>query len=322
MAPISRFLGSLWAVAALISNPLCVQALPAGATASVEPFDAQDANVTGIAGRDGPRPFYAIAHRVLMDYGVRDALNNGANALEIDMTAWKDQWYADHDGTPTSAGHTARKMFNTVAEERRAGKNVIFVWLDLKNPDYGNADYTKSNIEALRNLAREILEPVGVQVLYGFYGSQTSGRAYRVIRDGLNDNEAIGVDGAADDVKNIFETGGPANIKQRVMSKGLFNPWLDFGNCKGDGGSICPQLRKGAESGAFGKVFGWTIADYNTNQANPLMSEAGVDGLIYGFVATHYYNHANTRYSLGILTNWLEKNKDKRYMATVNDKPW
>ncbi|POR32018.1 Phospholipase D [Tolypocladium paradoxum] len=319
MAPISRILGSLWAAAVLITNSLLVQALPNEAPASVV---AHDANVTDIASRDGCEPFYAIAHRVTMVYSVGDALDNGANALEMDMTAWMDQWYADHDGTPIGRGHTARTMFEAVAQERRDGKNVIFVWLDLKNPDYGDAGYTNSNIEALRNLVRDILEPVGVQVLYGFYYSQTSGRAYQVIRDGLNDNEALGVDGAADSVQNVFEAGGPANIKQRVLSEGVFSPWLDFSDCSGNGKSICSQLRRGAESGAFGKVFGWTIAEYSTKQANLFMSDACVDGLIYGFVSTQYYDHADTRFSLSILTNWLEENGDKRCMATVYDKPW
>lgn len=174
-----------------ISQPL-VQAAPAESIlATTKPVAASGGQIA--ARQDQTRPFYAIALRVLEESGIWDALKNGANAIEIDVTAWSSGWWADHDGLPTSAGDTAEKMFQTIAAERRAGKNIVFVWLDLKNPDYESDPNTKTSIEGLRRLARDILQPAGVKVLYGFYKSTIGKRAYKSIRSDLNEHEALNV---------------------------------------------------------------------------------------------------------------------------------
>ncbi|MEI5136240.1 hypothetical protein RB199_33535 [Streptomyces libani] len=72
------------------------------------------------------RPTWAIAHRVLTTGGVTTALKNGANALEMDATAWRKGWWADHDGTLTSYGDTMSAMFDQVAKEHDDGRQVSF----------------------------------------------------------------------------------------------------------------------------------------------------------------------------------------------------
>jgi sphingomyelin phosphodiesterase D len=258
------------------------------------------------------RPFYAIAHRVLTIQGVRDALRNGANAIEIDMTSWRSGWWADHDGLPTSRGATAEKMFQTVAEERKAGQNVIFVWLDLKNPDYEPDPNQKTSIEGLRKLARDILQPAGVKVLYGFYKAGIGKRAYQSIRQDLNANEALDVDGevamAEKELRDL-----PRGM--RVYSNGFFDlAWMFEGPFT--------NLKRASKSGAFGKVYGWTLANHNDKtKVDRLVNGAQVDGLIYGFKHTHYYDHADTRGAYNDIARTIQTGSRYR-MATTDDNPW
>ncbi|KAF4968278.1 hypothetical protein FZEAL_10409 [Fusarium zealandicum] len=258
------------------------------------------------------RPFFAIAHRVLEDYGIRSALSHGANAIEIDMTAWSRGWWADHDGLPTSAGGTAEKMFQTVAEERKAGKNIIFVWLDLKNPDYEPDASKRTSVEGLRRLARDILQPVGVKVLYGFYKSTIGKRAYDSIRGGLNANEALNVDG---DVAMVERELQMLPRGQRVYSNGYFDLVLKF-----DG--PLDNLTAASNSASFGKVFGWTLANHNDKtKVAQLVNDAHVDGLIYGFKHTHYYDDRDTKAAFNDIIRTIQAGDHYR-LANINDNPW
>lgn len=148
----------------------------------------------------GRRPFYAIAHRVLTIQGLKDALSQGANAVEVDVTAWPSGWLADHDGTATSAGDTVENMFKAIAAQRRAGENIIFVWLDIKNPnrcDPKDPKVEQCSMIALEEQARRILEPTDVRVLYGFYGGAEKGVGYDFTSGNLTAKEAINLDGKA-----------------------------------------------------------------------------------------------------------------------------
>ncbi|KIM32612.1 hypothetical protein M408DRAFT_62247 [Serendipita vermifera MAFF 305830] len=270
----------------------------------------------------GPRPFYMIAHRVLTVEGVKIALAHGANALEIDMTAWKKGWWADHDGTPTSAGDTARAMFEAIKQHRTVGRTVTFVWLDIKNPDWcdpADSNWKHCSITGLRDLAREILEPAGVRVLYGFY---KVGRAYNLIRGDMNSMEAINLNGKAKDIKDEFVNNGPADKSKRVMSYGYYNLPFQFGNCREANFNTCTELRQAVESDAFGKVFGWTSAKGQAWYVDKLLGEAGIDGLIYGLKVTAYNNDADARAAFADIWKWLWEHKDRRYPAGQNDNPW
>ena len=100
--------------------------------------------------------------------GVKDAIANGANALETDWIAWHDEsgdgWWANHDGVVANRSATASELFEAIAKQRIAGKNIAFVRFDLKNPDYYKLDYPEyvnCSIVALQDLARKILHPAG-----------------------------------------------------------------------------------------------------------------------------------------------------------------
>lgn len=284
----------------------------------LSPFIDTDAKASTTAAQ----PFYKIAHRVLVKQGVLDALKHGANAVEIDMTAWKKGWWADHDGTSSSAGDTAEAMISTIADQRRAGKTITFVWLDLKNPDHCDPDDSKwrhCSIDALRDLARKYLDPAGVRTLYGFYAAE--GKAYYSVRDNLSAAEGIDLNGQENEVRSPFEQ-GPSDRAKKVMSYGYYNLPFEFGNCRESRYFTCTELRMGVKSQKYGKVFGWTSAHGQTYYVDKLLGEAGIDGLIYGFKATHYYDHDHTRTAAAEITNWVENHPNRRFLATNDHPPW
>ncbi|MGW8375547.1 phospholipase [Streptomyces sp. ODS28] len=284
------------------------------------------------------RPVWAIAHRVLTTGGVNKALDHGANAIEIDATAWKKGWWADHDGTPTSSGDTMGAMFDRIAEQRRAGKNINFVWLDLKNPDHcksGDAKEHVCSLNALRDLAREKLEPAGVRVLYGFYGGTQGGEGWKdLTKGGLTKREGVDISGDAADVKKGFEQYGAAiPHNQRVMDSGLFNLNLPTVLKK-----KTEQLRLGAEMREKGEVkstFGWTTAARDGDAVQQLLSEDGgnADGLIYGHRASCYpdgvsgvkgcgKDESSAQQAIGHIGDFVRAHEDTRRMATTADVPF
>jgi len=253
---------------------------------------------------------------------VHDALNNGANAIEIDMTAKRTGWYADHDNTIGSEGDSALHMFKMIADARKAGRTVTFVWLDLKNPDWcdpKDAKWRHCSIDALRDLAREWLEPAGVRVMYGFY--EAKGNAYFSIRDNLSALEAINLNGQEDEVARAFEN-GPADQAKKIMSYGYFNFGFEFGDCHEKRYKTCTELRMGVQSGKFGKVFGWTSSAGQAGYVNKALDEAGIDGLIYGRMVKHYVDNENTRSAAADIVNWVKAHPDRRFMATNANPPW
>jgi sphingomyelin phosphodiesterase D len=270
------------------------------------------------------RPFYAIAHRVLTVQGVKDALRNGANAMEIDARASLSAgWMADHDGSATSAGDTMKELFTAIARERVLGENIIFVWLDIKTPDQCDPDDVSTShcsIIGLRALARQILEPAGVQVLYGFTWAYYKG--YSLIANDLNLNEAVNLDGDGPRINRLYDSLGPSKISKRVMSYGDNELWWGFGDCTESSWYTCTELRQAALSKKFGAVYGWTLSVNQNNYAELMLDNADVDGIIYGFKTTPYYDHPDIREPIEYIKSWLEEHPERRYMATRNDKPW
>ncbi|MFJ2769084.1 phospholipase [Streptomyces sp. NPDC087300] len=299
------------------------------------------ASPAGAAAGPGPesgsqRPVWAIAHRVLTVDGVDKALGHGANALEIDATAWKKGWWADHDGLPTSAGNTMAEMFDRIAQQRRAGKNIGFVWLDIKNPDHCDSGAAKSrhcSVAALRDLARSKLESAGVRVLYGFYGT-AGGTGWKDVADGLTDREGVDISGDTDEVTRQYgEFGDSVRNNQRVMDKGLFN--LNLPTVLG---KVREQVRLGAEArdrGALARVFGWTTGAGDGRATRTLLDGAGgdADGLIYGHRASCYpdgvsgirgcgKDESSAKRAIGHIHDFVAAHGDTRRMATNEDVPF
>ncbi|KAL8690032.1 MAG: hypothetical protein Q9218_004432 [Villophora microphyllina] len=270
------------------------------------------------------RPFYAIAHRVLTSKGIDDALRNGANAFEIDMSAYKEGWWADHDHAANSWGDSAKDIFNHIAKERQGGKNITFVWLDIKTPDWCDPNDPKwqhCSVGGLRDLARQILQPVGVRVLYGYILGANS-KTYSFIRDGLNGNEAINLDGDPKQALQRFESGGPADRSRRVSSYGYADLPHEFGDCGEEKYYTCTELRQATASGKFGKVFGWTSTIGQGEYVRKELESADVDGIIYGYSNANYDDVPDTRAAANDILDWVRSNPDRRFVATNNNPPW
>ncbi|KAK7698440.1 hypothetical protein SLS64_012561 [Diaporthe eres] len=265
------------------------------------------------------KPFYAIAHRVLTVQGVKDAASHGANAIEIDFQPWsKTGWWADHDGEQNSAGGTARDVLQAVADQRRAGKPVTFVWFDIKNADWCNADDPKwvhCSVTALRDLAREILQPVGVRALYGFYGTNYKYNAYSRIANSLNSHEAVNLDGDLAWAQQGFDGAGPGDRSRRVYSWG--DPTIRNGFA-----DRVADLTAAASSGKFAKVFSWTTAAGDSAYVKQLVESIKVDGIIYGYSGANYDNSAAVQTAFKDVNSAVKAASGQYYLATTNDNPW
>ncbi|MFE7115939.1 phospholipase [Streptomyces sp. NPDC057654] len=301
---------------------------------------ASTAPQAGAAPKAQQRPTWAIAHRVLTTGGVTKALEHGANAVEIDATAWKQGWWADHDGTATSYGDTISDMFDQLAKERDAGKNIGFVWLDIKNPNYCKSSDTKwrhCSVAALRDLARNKLESHGIRVLYGFYGNGDPGETgWRDVSSGLTAKEAVGYSGDYSFVSKAFEQHGadiPRN--QRVMDKGTFMLGRTFPTAPFP--DIQKQLRMGSQArdrGEFARTLSWTVRSGDGEYVNGLLDHSApgsdADGLIYGHMASCYpdgvggrsgcgSDYGDVKQSIAHIKDYVAKHSDTRRMATTED---
>ncbi|PFH61232.1 hypothetical protein XA68_17930 [Ophiocordyceps unilateralis] len=296
---------------------------------------------------DGPKPFWAIAHRVLCAEEVRAAVSDGANAIEVDLAVTNRKWYADHHdfGRSTFKGHEAWKVFQEVSKLfQKDNRNISFVWFDLKTPDKCEPMDEQCGIKVLHDLYRQYLRPHTVHVLWGFYEKEIGSPAMNWIRDNMDRGAALNIDGNFQTVKNTFDSFGLNVTKripvtpdyfdirglgreqQRVYSNGLFKPGALFGSffksCSTDSDGICGQLIKAIQSNYFGKVFSWTVSISNEEEAQKTM-DIGVDGLIYG-QSTSSYGEANRnpKKALDHIMNWIKKHPDKMYRARPEDKPW
>ena len=323
MHSFSRLLSCLCAATLALASPISVPAPGNSTHGAVKSLDIPEGHGNTLASK---KPFYAIAHRCNNVGAINQAVNDGANAFEMDLTSETNGgWWASHDG-PSKNGDKARDMFNAVAGPRKAGRPITFGWLDLKNPDYcdpADSKWWYCSIAALRDLAREILEPAGVRVLFGFYGDDlVNGNAYKLLASGLTAKEAINNDGRSAPLQQWFSAHGPSAVSKRVMSYGYMDITNGFGNCweAGDAHLTCTQIRQGVASHNFGKVFGWTANKDNGGSMSSLM-DVGVDGIIFGN-SQALYGGATASQAAKVLRSSLQSHGSSYFMAGNNDAPW
>lgn len=250
---------------------------------------------------NGTRPFYSIAHRCLTKGDIDAAIDDGADAIETDMAAWK-KWYADHDVDGSSEGDTAETLFKHIA---KVGKGKIsFVWLDMKNPDWcgKDAEFQECTIKYLQDLVHDHLTKNDIRVMYEFYDFGSGHKdevpykhettlakspAFKHVRENLNPKEAISItakfDTAQKDWKEKYQK---IPLKQRLYDVGATNMHKDNEELLNE---HMPYLKDAVKQQGklFNKVFTFTANEDDEKQTKKVM-DAGVDGLIYGNLFHNY----------------------------------
>ncbi|KAH7035904.1 uncharacterized protein B0I36DRAFT_382520 [Microdochium trichocladiopsis] len=170
--------------------------------------------------------------------------------------------------------------------------------LNTKVDDY-NQNYVSDPWDAkwksvstigLRDLARKHLEaPRRAGLVWLLL--RRGGPNFQAIVDGLNEFEAVDLDGNAAGVQQYFaKTGLPG--EKRIVSKGVFNTWWNSAD-------IFTQLLHGGRDAG-----------------------TGVDRVIFGLEKTAFYDHEWTRTAAGEIAQWVESNGVSRTIAGISDSPW
>ncbi|RDA89867.1 hypothetical protein CP533_6661 [Ophiocordyceps camponoti-saundersi (nom. inval.)] len=269
------------------------------------------------------RPFYAIAHRVTNLVGLEAAYRDGATAIEISVSPWpiSGGWFADPDGTLSSKESPLLNLLDHISKKAREGPRFFFVWLDIRWPNYCS-DGCSASIEALRYLVRKHLQKHDIRVLYGF-DTQETGRAYEVLSNSLNHNEAIGLDGPFEEAKAIVEAKGPSNPEQRVYSTGS-PTWNLISVDELD--KILRDLRLARESRLFRTIFSWTLhwglrPGRVERYIERFMQDGKVDGLIYGRPSEVYAVNSTMRLTVEWIYEKISYAEFCRF-PNNNDKPF
>ncbi|PGH18092.1 hypothetical protein AJ79_00720 [Helicocarpus griseus UAMH5409] len=273
---------------------------------------------------------YAIAHMVLDKKGLKDAVDHGANAVEIDIAAFKEGWWADHDTKGKSWGDKLEDLLGEIA--KKYTKQIAFVWLDFKaSGGNGVVDTNKCkakekcSVESLHKIVQKTLGKAGVNTLYGFFQDKSvKGHTMKYFSKNLKAGEAIVLSGEEDKVLKTFGKSVPAG--KRVLDYGYTELSKGFGSlkCNEKDYKTCAGLRnasKARDKGKLKRVFGWTANHSDGQFVNAMLDKAKVDGIIYGFQKTRYYDHKESKQAAKNILDNVKRSKN-RYMATWKDKPW
>ena len=295
-------------------------------------------NAAAIEARNASRPFYAVAHRCLRTSDIDKAVDDGANAIETDMTAWT-KWYADHDASGDSEGDTAEEIFNQIVKRKDDNKGIQFVWLDMKNPDWCGEDSESKEcrIEHLQDMVQKILTPKGIRVMWNFKHvseqedkvpmkhekAVKDSRTYKVVHKNLTDKEGVCIKGGWDKVKGDWADDAikMPSIKRQAYDTGDINLGKNLDD-------VYPDIESAvkARGHTVGKVFAWTT-NLDSKEETKKLLDAGIDGVIYGNTEHDYsYMHSSQTVgrALSYITDYMKdgKKKQKIHLARKNEQPW
>ncbi|KAL6853046.1 hypothetical protein ACO1O0_007597 [Amphichorda felina] len=296
------------------------------------------ARPSNIQARD-QRVIYDVAHKVLRVDGLHAALDNGANAIEIDLTAYPNgndvdpapKWWIDHASGGKSLGDPADVLIPAIGDEG-AGK-LAFVVFDIKTPQDCPVDDEACGMAGVVNMARD-LNDKGIGVVYGFINPSAADKdGWRYVMKNIEHDTAVRITGLTPDVMQAYgDFGSAIPYEKRIIDYGnpdLYKEKPGFGECKridDYGDDICPSLAHAVEerdNGQIGPVMLWTVG--SSDDDGKWTAEAldmGIDGVVYGYGHEEYKGDERNLKARGHITNWVDANGDKARMAGPDDRPW
>ena len=312
----------LVALLAVSTNQLFIPSTAEDGNLAIRGTDATPGSALIQARADTRRPIWMIAHKCLTTQGVDDAIKNGANAVEMDLTAYKEGWWAQHPGETWH--DNIRDLFDHIAAKKTGGANIQWVWLDIKTPDAFSDGF--GSIQGLQKLVREHLLPHGVTALYGF--AVGSGNALDYIKKTLSSAEGINYDGSSDNSKenktpkDTIKALEDVKVDHRVGSYGWDLLSHSFGDCTEKDFYTCTELRQAKTSKNWATVLGWTATTEtgDTGFVDKLFNDAKVDGMIYGYSSDLYHDSADSRLAAKEITDWIDAHQADVKLA--DSLPW
>lgn len=291
-------------------------------------------------------PFFMIAHRVLSINEVEYAVNDLANAIEIDVCSSQNEWYADHDCYNVDVidpySSFLSKLFNSnrnalltqsrgdkmedmLMKIKQYDKQIRFIWFDIKNLDKCEYEST-CGIGGLKNMTERILNGTEIKILWGLYKLNPAATliARRLIAN-LSERDAIAYSSNNYEIALAFFEA--YNVTNKVYDNGLFSIRTNLGNCR-NVGSTCRDLMYAHYQKTQAKinlVFSWTYKFWYAmthRTLNTLLDTCSIDGLIYGQEHRSYNNNGENSRTAKNIIEAIKVRSNKYHLATIQDNLW
>jgi glycerophosphoryl diester phosphodiesterase len=203
------------------------------------------------------REIYLIAHRCNSTSKVRKALQQGANAIECDLSFSGNEWFVSHDGIKKNDLEEWLSNIRTFKNE-----NLAMIIFDIKS---------ENPIEPLYEIINKKLES-DIPRIYSV-SKLNHAKIFAPIVKSLKPNEGLCVD----------EENNPDEVKRYFQQLGVKRCWY------GNGITIFPvndvyheSMKKASvirdTEGPFSRIYTWTV---NRKSAmRKYIVEDGVDGLM------------------------------------------
>ncbi len=220
------------------------------------------------------RPFYVVAHRCNSTDAVKNAIADGANAIECDIRYYDSPKYflVSHDKSVTPEADALIPYLDRMSVVLKAKPAVALVIFDCK-------DQPENQFLTLLKLVRKHLtDQVPVNVLFSI--SSYDDRAFFNPLKGfaMASNEGVGID-EDNDSKRVSEFFQELGIAQHTYGNGIYA----YGIGPNVPHTVMNAVARRARGGHLKMVYVWTLQDSDSMRNYMRM---GVDGILVNNPAT------------------------------------